>query len=344
MKVLVIRLSAMGDVALSVPVIKALSNQHRDVEIMLVTRKLFNPFFSGIDNLKIINPDLNGKHKGLPGLLKFYKDIKKEFIPDVIIDIHDILRTKILRTFFSIAGIKSYKIDKGRKEKKLLTKKHNKTLKQLKHTTQRYADTFFRAGINIELDLKLQTSKLILSDKVKELLNESKKKIGIAPFAKHNQKQYPVEMSKEVIRKFARKGCQIYIFGGGEAEKKIAENIQDTYKNVTSLPGKLSLEEEIALIDKLDLMITMDSANMHIAALTQTKIVSIWGATHPFAGFTPFVSKDRSIIIQNESLECRPCSVFGNKKCYKGTLECMTSITPERIVELCERFFEGLRI
>ncbi len=337
MKILIIRLSAMGDVALSVPVVKALSNQHHNIEICLLTRKLFNPFFSGINNLKIINPDLNGKHKGLHGLFKLYKDIKSEFKPDVIIDIHDVLRTRILRAFFKFSGIKSYKIDKGRKEKKLLTKKHNKTLKQLKHTTQRYADTLLKAGINIKLDFTLQTSEFSLSGKANELLNKNKKKIGIAPFAKHLQKQYPIEKSKEVIQMFARKEYQVYIFGGDKTEKKIAEEIQDACKNVISLPGKLSLQEEIACMDHMDLMISMDSANMHIAALTNTKIVSIWGATHPFAGFTPFISKDRFYIIQNEELNCRPCSVFGNKPCYKKTLECFETIKPEKIVEVCEK-------
>ena len=152
----------------------------------------------------------------------------------------------------------------------------------------------------------------------------------------HEQKQYPIDKMKTVIEILDEKGYQIFIFGGGNQEKKIAENIEKTSNNIHSVIGKFSLEEEIALISKLDLMISMDSANMHIAALTGIKIVSIWGATHPFAGFTPFIQKEKSYIIQNETLDCRPCSVYGNKKCYKETLECMNSILPDRIAKVCE--------
>lgn len=328
----------MGDVAMTVPVIKALSSQYDDIEITMITGKLFNPFFLGINNLKIINPELTGKHKGLSGLFKLYRQIKKEVKPDVVIDIHDVLRTKILRTFFILTGIKSVKIDKGRKEKKQLTRKKNKDLTKLKHTIQRYSETFLKAGINIEINKESQFQKFEPNQKESYLLKGNSKKIGIAPFSKHPQKQYPIEMTEKVIQILARKKYEIFIFGGGKNEKRIAENIENSCKNVSSLVGKFSLQEEIFGIDQMDIMISMDSANMHIAALTKTKIVSIWGATHPFAGFTPFVPKERLFIIQNEDLTCRPCSVYGNKKCFKGTLECMTSIEPEKIIEACESF------
>lgn len=336
MNILIIRLSAMGDVAISSPVIRSLSEQYSDDEIFILTKKAFNPFFKGIQNLTLINPDLNGKHKGIPGLFKLFKEIKKEYKPDVVIDLHDVLRSKILRFFFKLSGIKSYKINKGRKEKKRLTNKYNKNLEQLKHTTQRYIDTFLKAKIQIKLNYTALPYSDIENQEIKNLLHSSSKKIGIAPFAMHKQKQYPIEKMQEVINLLNEKNYQIFIFGGGTQEQKIAEKVASKSNNIHSVISKFSLKEEIYLISKLDLMISMDSANMHIAALTGIKIISIWGATHPFAGFTPFIPNENSYIIQNEGLDCRPCSVYGNKKCYKETLECMNSILPEKIINVCE--------
>jgi len=329
-RLLVIRLSAMGDVALSVPVIESFLEQFPDIEMAMLTRKAFNPFFKDIHNLKIINPSFDKNHKGLFGIYKLSKSIKKEFNPDFVIDIHDVLRTKLLRFFFKTFGVKSTKIDKGRKEKRELVRYENKVLKKLKHTAQRYADCFRNAGFVFNFP-----------DPENSILNEidnslpKLKNIGIAPFAKHLQKQYPFDLMKQVIAGLVQNGRQVYIFGGGSNEKEIAERLEIEFPGVISLIGKYSLEEEMEKVSQMDIMITGDSANMHIAALMNTKIVSVWGATHPFAGFTPYAPGHKITYIQNNNLNCRPCSVFGNKPCFKGTLECLHSISPEMIIDAC---------
>lgn len=337
MKLLIIRLSAMGDVALSVPVIKAMLEQHPKEDIYLITNKSYNVLFPENTKLHFINPDLKGKHKGLKGLFALFRQIKNDVSPDIIIDIHDVLRTKILRFLFKINGIKNFKIDKGRKEKRQLTRKKNKVLKPLKHTSERYADTLKKAGFPLKLKYEKTDKRKIASPKIKKLISGKSKKIGIAPFAKHIQKQYPLEKTEKLIQKFSENNFNIFLFGGGKKEKSIAENIAKKNKNTISVIGKFSLIEEIELIDNLFFMITPDSGNMHLAALTSTKIISIWGATHPFAGFTPFVLPENHYIIQNTDLNCRPCSVFGNKSCYKNTLECLNTVKTEEIFEKCKK-------
>lgn len=323
----------MGDVAMTVPVIKSLSEKYTDAEIFMLTNKLFNPFFKNINNFKLINPDLKGKHKGIIGLFKLYKKIQKEIKPDIVIDLHDVLRSKILRSFFKYSGKKVYRINKGRSEKELLTKNNNKQLVQLKHTSQRYVDVFNNAGFDFEINHNaLYVSKLPLPLNF-SFSNAKTKRIGIAPFAMHKQKEYPLNKMIELIDILDKRNYEIFIFGGGTKEKKQAKNIENKFNNATSLIGKYKLEEEIAIISNLDLMISMDSSNMHIAALTGIKIISIWGATHPFAGFTPIVKKENLIIVQNENLSCRPCSVYGNKKCYKENLECFETISVNQILE-----------
>jgi ADP-heptose:LPS heptosyltransferase len=320
----------MGDVAMSVPVINSFREQYPEVELALLTRKTFNPFFKDTPNLKIINPDFNKQHKGLFGIYKLSKSIKKDFDPNCVIDLHDVLRTKLLRFFFKTSGTKSTKIDKGRKQKRELVRYDNKILKPLKHSTQRYADCFRNAGFEFNFP---DPENCILKKDDNPILKI--RNIGIAPFAKHLQKQYPLYLLKQVIGGLIQNGRQVYIFGGGNNEKEIAERLVTEFPGLISLIGKYTLEEEMEKVSQMDIMLTGDSANMHIAALMNTKIVSVWGATHPYAGFTPYATANKITYIQNNNLDCRPCSVFGNKPCFKGTLECMHSISPEIIIEAC---------
>ena len=84
----------------------------------------------------------------------------------------------------------------------------------------------------------------------------------------------------------------------------------------------------------LDLMLCVDSSNMHLASLAGVPIVSIWGGTHPDVGFHPYGIKDENILqISREELPCRPCSVYGKEKCYRGDFACLTSISPTAVVE-----------
>ncbi len=337
--ILIIRLSAMGDVAMSVPLVRALSKQYPNSKILYLTRKSFNPFFSDIQNLVLINPDLNREHKGIWGLFKLYKQINKRYQPEFILDIHDVLRSKILRFFFKLSGKKVFVIDKGRKEKKALTRRENKILKPLKHSTLRYAEVAEKAGFSLKLSKK-HVFKAELKGKLLDVLSKDKKNIGIAPFAMHIQKQYPLEKTEQVIDLLIKNGYRVLIFGGGKKEQEFADDLSKNSQDIISVIGKFSLDDEIKLISNLDLMISMDSSNMHIAALTGIHIVSVWGGTHPFAGFTPFVADEKSHIIQREDLACRPCSVFGSTACYKERLECF-DIEAVNIVEQCKRILEN---
>ena len=101
------------------------------------------------------------------------------------------------------------------------------------------------------------------------------------------------------------------------------------YPNVESVAGKYTLGEELELMRGLRVMVTMDSANMHLASLVGTRVVSIWGATHPDAGFMGYGQSQNDCM--QRDLPCRPCSIYGKKKCKFGDYRCM-AITPEEIV------------
>ena len=324
---LVFRFSSLGDVAMTVPVLKLLLKQHPQLEITVVSTEFVRPLFNGIDRLQFHAADLKGKHKGLPGLFRLFKELKKEYRFDGIADLHNVLRTKILGSFFKLSGKPLAVIDKGREEKKELTRPHDKKLRPLKSTFQRYADVFKILGFEVVLDNRKEGEKnKIPSTETVQLKQEGFHLVGLAPFALHAEKTYPAEKMKEVVRLLSQeKQVQLFLFGG-KKEKEELEQWQAEYKNVTSLAGKMNFEKELEFISGLDVMVSMDSANMHLASLYGVPVVSIWGGTHPYLGFYGWgQSLDNAVQVD---LDCRPSSVFGNKPCPRGDLACMNMISP----------------
>lgn len=314
--ILVIRFSAMGDVALSVPVLRELLDAHPQLKITVLTRASFAPLFSGLPRTTVFTADLSGKHKGLTGLFALFQTLKKMDF-DAVADIHDVLRSRIIRGFFRLISVPVSVIDKGRKEKKQLTRRHNKILKPLKPTTERYADVFRKLGFDITLSHQLKRNVQPLPGFMhkKSIGAKTSTWIGIAPFAKHTGKQYPPEMTEQVIAGLDKNETSLFVFGGGENEKNIAAKWASSYPSVQNIIGKMSLQEELALISNLDVMLTMDSSGMHLASIVGTPVISIWGASHPFAGFLGYGQSEDNALMH--PVECRPCSVFGNKRCFR---------------------------
>jgi ADP-heptose:LPS heptosyltransferase len=343
MKVLVFRFSAMGDVALLAPVLKSITEQNSQVEITLVTRPKFAVFFEGMSNVKVWPADLDNAYKGFSGLYKLYKALSKENF-DIGVDVHQNLRSSVLKSFFKISSLKFYTIDKGRKEKKLLTKKENKARKQLPHATERYLKTFQKAGISAKLNLgpyiKTNPSAEQTADdflaKHQLAKSDSVKWLGFAPFAQHQNKIWPWKHVQGFMKYLQElSDIKVFLFGGGPEEVKKLTQLSAEFPSISVLvAGNLKLPAELALMKKLDAMLCMDSSNMHFAALTGTPTYSIWGATHTDAGFAPVGQPKENIIeISTEKLPCRPCSIYGNQPCHRGDLACMNWITPEMVIE-----------
>ena len=331
--ILVIRLSAMGDVAMTVPVLQQLLQQNPDVQITVLTQKLLAPLFEPLERTTVYPVETRGKHKGLKGLYKLFRELKKQYSFDAVADLHNVLRSKIITFFFKTAGIKIAKIDKGRKEKKQLTRKKNKHLVQLKTSFQRYADVF--AALN--LPIVLNTAQPIFAKQslpaiAIPLYSKIKKNICIAPFAKHQEKMYPIEKMKLVLKELSgENNLQLFLLGGGKNEVTILNEWEKEFPGIISLAGKFSFSEELAIISHMDMMISMDSANMHLASLFGVPVISVWGATHTFAGFYGWGQPaDNAVQID---LYCRPCSVFGNKPCFRGDHACMERLPEEKIIE-----------
>ena len=307
--ILVLRFSAMGDVAMTVPVLRALMAQHPELKITVVTRSFFKPFFQDLKSASIYEADFKRKHKGILGLYKLSKELKKLRF-DAVADLHNVLRSKILKLFFF--GKKVVQLDKGRAEKKALTS--GVSFKQLKTTHQRYADVFEDLGFTVDLSNPIFPKPKTLTEKLSTFIsNKSFKTIGIAPFAAHESKMYPLEQMETVIEELS-KDYNVVLFGGGAKEIALLNQLETKYNNVTSVAGKLNLEEELILISNLDLMLAMDSGNAHMAAMLGKKVITIWGVTHPFAGFAPFNQTiDFALTADRTQFPLIPTSIYGNK-------------------------------
>jgi len=299
----------MGDVAMTVPVLRALIEQHPQLKITVITKAFFKPFFEDLKNVKVYTADLKGKHKGVLGLLKLSKELRTlEF--NAVADLHNVLRSKILKFFF--LGKKVVQLNKGRAEKKALIS--GEVFQQLKTTHQRYADVFEALGFSIDLSNPNFPEPKVLSDKLYQFLPKKKvKTIGIAPFAAHQSKMYPLGKMEKIIDGLSKEH-NIILFGGGKKEIKILNQFESKYENVVSIAGKLSLNEELDIISNLDVMLSMDSGNAHLAAMLGKKVITIWGVTHPFAGFAPFNQpKDYALLVDRMQYPLIPTSVYGNK-------------------------------
>ncbi len=331
--ILVIRLSAMGDAAMAVPVLRTLLQTYPDIKLTVITKPFFVTLFNELPRTACIAADVYGEHKNF-GLITLAKQAKKQGI-DAVADLHNVLRSKIIGCYLSLSGIKTKKVDKGRDEKKQLVQANGKNINQLKTTHQRYADVFAKLGLPIDLTNHTYPERKKLTPALHDIIGQhSKKLIGIAPFAAHKGKVYPLPFMKEVISQLDETGnYKIFLFGGGAKEKKTLEDIAAPYESATSMVGKLSFEEELTLISNLDVMLSMDSGNGHLAAMYNVKVITLWGVTHPYAGFVPFNQPNAHQLIANrDKYPLIPTSVYGNK--YPEEYEnCMESIPAEVVVE-----------
>ena len=333
--ILVTRFSAVGDIAMTIPLLYSLSESYPEHRFVLVSRERFGQFFINKPaNLHFVGVNLND-YKGALGLLRLYRELKEKIAPDSIADLHDVLRTKTLRWFFSLlGGARCAHIEKGRKEKKALTRKENKCTAQLKSTFERYREVFTRLGLPFEP----RFTSLFGSGKgdISEFGNilppkGNDKWVGVAPFARHDGKIYPIDKMERVVALLtAQQDVRVICFGNGPKEEGVVNAWCARYPGIISFIGRTNFNGELRLISHLDAMISMDSANMHMASLTGTPAISVWGATSPLAGFLGWNQKSEDCV--ELPLPCRPCSVFGNKPCIYGDYRCM-DIAPDSIAD-----------
>lgn len=332
--ILVIRLTALGDVVMTIPVIYPVCRAYPDCRFTLLTSSAARQLFvDAPDNLDIVPVDTKKQYKGVKGIFKLFAGIRERRF-DAVADLHDVLRSKLLRLLFSLTGARTAHIDKGRDDKHKLVNHEEGCFVQLKSSFERYADVFKELGFRYSGEFS-PVEATDCGELPEKLIRRNgppdEKWIGIAPVSKHKGKNYPAQKMEQVVKLLSeKKGYRIFLLGS-PSEKELFENWCASYNNIFSLvPERLGFAKEMKFIKQLDLLVSMDSANMHIAATVGTPVLSIWGATHPYAGFLGWGLTENSVL--QRDLPCRPCSIFGNLPCKTGNYECL-DIPPEEVAE-----------
>jgi len=312
---------------MTIPVIRAVLKQHPAIKISVLTKPVFIEIFREFKKVDLIQIDTQGRHRGFLGLLKLRNELKKLNI-DAVVDLHNVLRTNILKFMWRR---NFYQINKGRKDKSNLIKGRGFT--QIKSTHQRYLDVFNMLNMNVNLSNPTFPKKANLNKhKIKFEIDLNKKLVGIAPFAKHKAKTYSIEKMTEIIKKLSKRYF-IILFGGGDKESNILEDIANKTNNVINLTKGFTLSDQMDFISNLDLMVSMDSANGHLAAMYGIKVITIWGVTHPYGGFLPFNQTiQNSIMVDREKYPKIPTSIYGDKY-PQGYKNAINSIDPNTIIE-----------
>lgn len=338
-KILVLRFSAMGDVALIVPVLRSLVKAHPNVEVTVVTRPRFAPFFNDLERVTAFSADVDHTYNGIFGIRELFGALIRRASYDYVIDLHDHIRTVMLRTLFKLFFTDVVVFDKGRKEKKAFARKQNKVISPLPHTVERYRSAFLKAGLSFELlppphfapgeEVRATVAHWL----VEKGLQKKEPWIGLAPFAMHASKIWPLENWPKAMEEVLQtREVKFFLFGGGEKEIRFFESLENKFPGTcVVVAGQLKLHEEIGLMTHLDMMVCTDSANMHLSALAGVTTLSVWGGTHPAVGFAPLGNNNTLIQIVREELPCRPCSVYGRATCYVGGFPCLTRISPALI-------------
>ena len=339
--VLVMRFSALGDVAMTIPVLYPVCRANPDTRFIMLTKKWpASMFHDRPDNLMVVGVDVNTEYKGVMGLMRLATQLRREYLIDAVADLHNVLRSRVLGMCMRLHGVPVVHLDKQRARRKALVA--HKTEEPLTPTIERYREVFVKLGFNAPdvftrlYDGKpLPVSPLVLDKKPGE------RWVAISPFSAHEGKVYPLEQMEQVVELLSqRDNYRLFLMGGGKNEKMALRKMVGKRKGVISMAEiKHGFIDEYALLGRCDLMVTMDSANMHLASLMGLKTVTIWGATAPACGFLGYGQNASDDI--GLDMPCRPCSIYGERECLYDDYRCLKNISPKMVVERVIAIIEG---
>ena len=335
--ILLIRFSAIGDVAMTVPVIQSLAETYPGTRFTVLSNRKFAPFYAHMpENVSFLGVDLKKDYHGPGAMLKLFMRLRRHRF-DAVADLHGVLRTTALSILFRMFFTRVCRIDKDRRSRKRLTRLKDKDLTPRLTSFERYRKVLQDLGFSF--DVKFRSIFGEGKGDLKSIDYIGQKDcpwIGIAPFAAHKGKIYPLYLMEEVVSQLDSAGiCRQFVFAYGRELAQVKE-WADKYRSVEMIDTRLGMEGELILMSHMDVMLAMDSSNMHLASLTGTPVVSVWGATHPAAGFLGYGQKADDCI--QLDLPCRPCSIYGKKECIYHDYRCMTGIDPDAVFSKVKQY------
>lgn len=352
---LLIRLSAMGDVAMTVPVVRALARRRPTLRLTVLSREWARPLFEGLGpQVHFYAADLqrpDGRHRGMAGLRRLYHELRGLGVTHVA-DLHGVLRTHWLRARFRLGGCPTASIDKRRALRRALceagAEAYLKRHEALPSVFSAYEEVVERLERLLDDGTgpqgggqAPQGGQLISGDgQGRQGVGPDRRGIGVAPFAAHAGKELPIETVERVLALLAKRRPEgrIVLFGRGRREEALFPEWRRRWPSQVEVAADTCRDvgDELLLMAGLEAMLSMDSANQHLASLVGTRVVTVWGQTHPAAGFMPWGQRAEDSV--QLSMPCRPCSVYGNKRCRlegvpAGTFPCLSGLQAEDIVD-----------
>ena len=314
-KIILIRFSSIGDIILTTPVIRCLKLQIPDIELHVLTK-------SSYQNLLSCNPYIN-KVYGLKGDLKeLLPELKAEHY-DFVVDLHRNLRSRRVKNALRKPSATFPKLDF---QKFLYTKLKIGKLPDI-HIVDRYFKAVEKLGVKNDaqgLDFFFDENNTVLPPEMPE------KYAAIVIGGQHSTKILPAEKVIEVCRAL---DFPVVLVGG----KEDAERGEYIYKalenNVLNTCGRFSIAQSAMVLKCAEVVLANDTGMMHIAAALRKPIVSVWGNTVPEFGMYPYLPTcpQRSCVVENKVLKCRPCHKLGFKQCPKGHFACMNTLNANEI-------------
>ncbi len=334
MKILILRLSSMGDVLLATPVLDVLKSEFPRSEIDWVINKKFEETLS---TNPVIRRLLVFKDK--KGLKNIRREIKRTNY-DMIFDLHKNSSTRYLSH-----GLKNVFTYKKRVFDRFMLVHFKKAYKEIMPVTQMYFKALERAGIptpgnyrprfGLDKDIEVKT--------VENYGLHNKNYIVMIPGASYSTKMWPEDYFRQLAERIIgekSKNRNVIIIGKGAAESKISKYIAaGSEGKITDLTDRLTLQETASVIKFADAVVTNDNGPMHMAECFGKKIVAIFGSTTEEFGFFPYSTNYR--VVENRALKCRPCTHFGRKKCPKKHFGCMNGISVNDVHEALEDILES---
>jgi heptosyltransferase-2 len=338
-KILIIRFSSLGDIILTTPFLKVLRHHYPNSQIDYLTKSSYTDiirFNPNVNNVISVDDSLEFKE-----LMKLRKKLSASKY-NLIIDLHNNLRTFYLRTFLRIST-KFIVYKKLSLRKLLLVNFKINLLKNIPAISQRYISTL-RKILNLKTGSTEFLPEIFTGDitrqQLEKILNELKipvagRLICIVPSSKHYTKTYPAEYYVELINKFDKQKYSFILIGKGEDKENIGMIQSLTGHNVYDLCDKLDLLELAELMKKCSLVITGDTGPMHIAEAVNVPIIMLSGSSVREFGFYP--QSENAVVLENNGIKCRPCSHIGRSSCPKGHFKCMKEIMPDIIFGQAKR-------
>ena len=336
---LVIRFSSLGDVAMAVPVVHQLATEYPDVRITMLSRPEARPLFEDLaPNVNFMGADIRTEYHGVKGLNTLYRRlVAKQFTH--VADLHNVLRSEYLRLRFNIGHFRVEHINKHRRVRRQLMAWRNKVVQPLPTTFDAYRAVFSRLGFPVATPafaslFPPEGGNLNLLPASVGPKRSWEQWIGVAPLADHAGKTYPMEKMEQVLQRLTARypKARIFLFSHDSRSEQLFSQWAAQMPQCADATRCLeNMQQELILMSHLDVMLSMDSPAMHLASLTATPVVSVWGATHPYAGFAGWGQQPENVL--GADIDCRPCSLRGHKPCRRGDYACLNGIAVDTIVE-----------